>query len=91
MGKNRGKLSSICIYIGSILILALKSEISGSLVGLSAFHPQHAFVSPAVSRFSGPPTPQRRRQQDGVVDAISDHLLKSRLFSDFCHSESSEG
>ena len=51
----------ICIYIGSILILALKSEISGSLVGLSALHPQHSFVSPAVSRFSGPPTPTPNR------------------------------
>ena len=61
MGKNRGKLSYICIYIGSILILALKSEISGSLVGLSALHPQHSFVSPAVSRFSGPPTPTPNR------------------------------
>ena len=33
------------------------------------------------------PTPKRWCQ----VDAISDHLLKSRWFSDFYHSESSEG
>lgn len=91
MGKNRGKLTYMHLHwLHPNPCLKVRDFRFPGWFKCPP-HPQHSFVSPAVSPFSGPPTPQRRRQKDDVVDAISDHLLKSRWFSDFCHSESSEG